>query len=232
VSTVSHELRTPLTAIHGSLRLLESGAVQADSPQAAQLVTMARANSERLVRLINDMLDLDKIEAGRVELRRQPLVASEIVRVTLESLASTAAERRVALVSQVVDDTTFNADRDRTLQVLTNLVSNAIKFATSGSEVRTAISRANGFVRIAVTNVGDGISATDLPRLFSRFQQLDGSDARRHGGTGLGLAIAKAIVEQHGGRIGVESERREGAKTTFWVEMPISRLSIGASVTV
>ncbi|HZS62171.1 MAG TPA: PAS domain S-box protein [Gemmatimonadaceae bacterium] len=230
VSTVSHELRTPLTAIHGSLKLLESGAIRTDSAQAAQLVTMARANSERLVRLINDMLDLDKIEAGRVELRRQPLLGSEVVRVTLDSLAATAAEQRVGLVSRVIQDTSFSADRDRTLQVLTNLVSNAIKFATPGSEVRVTISRESTMVRIAVTNVGDGISAADLSRLFARFQQLDGSDARRHGGTGLGLAIAKAIVEQHGGRIGVESERRAGAETTFWIEMPITRSSAGARV--
>ena len=233
VSTVSHELRTPLTAIHGSLKLLEGGAVPASSPQAAQLVTMARANSERLVRLINDMLDLDKIEAGRVELRRQPLVASEIVRLTLDALTAMAAEHRVVLSSRVVDDTTFNADRDRIVQVLTNLVSNAIKFATAGSEVQAVISRiggVGGLVRIAVTNVGEGIAATDVPRLFARFQQLDGSDARRHGGTGLGLAIAKAIVEQHGGRIGVESERRAGGETTFWIEVPISRTSVGARV--
>jgi PAS domain S-box-containing protein len=223
VSTVSHELRTPLTAIHGSLRLLESGVVPAGSPQATQLVTMARANSERLVRLINDMLDLDKIEAGRVELRRQPLLASEIVRATLDGLAVTFASR-------VMDDTTFSADRDRIVQVLTNLVSNAIKFAMPGSEVRVGIGRDVGVVRIAVTNIGDGIAGSDLPRLFGRFQQLDGSDARRHGGTGLGLAIAKAIVEQHGGRIGVESERRAGGETTFWIEVPISRSSVGARV--
>jgi PAS domain S-box-containing protein len=230
VSTVSHELRTPLTAIHGSLRLLESGVIAAGSPQATQLVTMARANSERLVRLINDMLDLDKIEAGRVELRRQPLLASEIVRATLDGLAATAAEHRVTLASRVMDDTTFSADRDRMVQVLTNLVSNAIKFATPGSEVRVGIGRDVGVVRIAVTNIGDGIAGSDLPRLFGRFQQLDGSDARRHGGTGLGLAIAKAIIEQHAGRIGVESERRPGGETTFWIEVPISRSSVGARV--
>jgi PAS domain S-box-containing protein len=230
VSTVSHELRTPLTAIHGSLKLLESGAVPASTPQAARLVTMARSNSERLVRLINDMLDLDKIEAGRVELRRQPLVASEIVRATLDGVTAMAAEHRVVLVPRVVDDPTFSADRDRMVQVLTNLVSNAIKFATPGSEVRVAISRDVGIVRIAVTNVGEGIAATDLSRLFARFQQLDGSDARRHGGTGLGLAIAKAIVEQHGGRIGVESDRRAGGETTFWIEVPVSRSSLGARV--
>ncbi len=230
VSTVSHELRTPLTAIHGSLRLLESGVIPAGSPQATQLVTMARANSERLVRLINDMLDLDKIEAGRVELRRQPLLASEIVRATLDGLAATAAEHRVTLAARVMDDTTFSADRDRMVQVLTNLVSNAIKFATPGSDVRVGIGRDVGVVRIAVTNIGDGIAGSDLPRLFARFQQLDGSDARRHGGTGLGLAIAKAIIEQHGGRIGVESERRAGGETTFWIEVPISRSSVGARV--
>jgi signal transduction histidine kinase len=129
-----------------------------------------------------------------------------------------------------MDDTTFSADRDRMVQVLTNLVSNAIKFATPGSEVRVGIGRDVGVVRIAVTNIGDGIAGSDLPRLFGRFQQLDGSDARRHGGTGLGLAIAKAIIEQHAGRIGVESERRPGGETTFWIEVPISRSSVGARV--
>jgi PAS domain S-box-containing protein len=227
VSTVSHELRTPLTAIHGSLKLLESAAIAPGTAQAAQLVTMARANSERLVRLINDMLDLDKIEAGRVELRRQILAAGDIVRATIDGVAAMAAERRVVLAPTVADNAQFSGDRDRMVQVLTNLVSNAIKFATPGSEVRVVATRDGvATVRITVTNLGDGIAATDLPRLFSRFQQLDGSDARRHGGTGLGLAIAKAIVEQHGGRIGVESERKAGAETTFWIEMPVSRSSI------
>jgi PAS domain S-box-containing protein len=230
VSTVSHELRTPLTAIHGSLRLLEGGAIAPGTPQAGQLITMARANSERLVRLINDMLDLDKIEAGRVELRRQHLLVDDIVRATLDGVAATAAERQVALASSVAEKAMFNVDRDRMVQVLTNLVSNAIKFATPGSEVRVVAKREISNVRISVSNLGEGIATADLPRLFSRFQQLDGSDARRHGGTGLGLAIAKAIVEQHGGRIGVESERRAGAETTFWIEIPVSRSSMGARI--
>jgi signal transduction histidine kinase len=220
VSTVSHELRTPLTSIHGALRLMEGGAM---NPAAmANLVTIARTNCERLVRLINDMLDLDKIEAGKLELRCAMLMPADLVQTVLDGVRAMADEYRVRLVRVVGALTAFSGDRDRILQVLTNLVSNAVKFAPTDSTV-TIVARTNvtgDMVRFAVSNAGPGIAPSDMGRLFSRFQQIDGSDARRRGGTGLGLTIAKAIVEQHGGTIGVEST--PNIVTTFWFEIPIA----------
>jgi PAS domain S-box-containing protein len=226
VSTVSHELRTPLTAIRGSLGLLEAGTSGPLVPASHKLVRLARVNSERLIRLINDMLDLDKIEAGKLDLRRSPIVASELVTATLDGIRGMAIESGIAFESSVTASQCVDGDRDRVVQVLTNLVSNAVKFSPKEGTVRvTALDCANGdgtpMVRFTVENQGPGIVAADLLRLFRRFQQLDGSDSRRHGGTGLGLAISKAIVEQHGGRIGVESE--PGVVTRFWFEMPVSR---------
>lgn len=220
VSTVSHELRTPLTSIHGALRLMESGAIQAAA--MANLVTIARTNCERLIRLINDMLDLDKIEAGKIELRRSMLKPGDLVHTVLDSMRAMADEYSVRLEPAVDASRAFSGDRDRIVQVLTNLVSNAVKFAPTDSTVTVwAQTGATGDkVRFAVTNPGPGIAPSDMGRLFSRFQQIDGSDARRRGGTGLGLTIAKAIVEQHGGTIGVEST--PNVLTTFWFEVPLA----------
>jgi len=226
VSTVSHELRTPLTAIQGAIKLLESGAVAAGTPRGAQLLTVARTNAERLGRLVNDLLDLEKIEAGRLVSRREPVSPHDVVRAAREATAALAAQLKVGIAAMVMTERTFGADPDRVVQVLTNLLSNAIKFADSGSHVRVEVCVGEPeTVRFAVTNVGAGIPASDIPRLFTKFGQLDGSDARRVGGTGLGLAIAKSIVEQHGGRIGVQSV--VGGETTFWVEWPVSEVREG-----
>jgi PAS domain S-box-containing protein len=225
VSTVSHELRTPLTSIHGALTLVGSGSVGALPPTVAHLVTIARSNCERLVRLINDMLDLEKMEAGRLELRPVMVEPTDVVRSTLDGIRAMAEEYRIRLDERVDAHRPFVGDRDRIIQVLTNLVSNAIKFAPPDTVVRISatsdVAGGKERVRFAVANEGTGIQPTDVARLFRRFQQLDGSDARNRGGTGLGLAISKAIVEQHGGAIGVDSE--PGVKTTFWFELPATR---------
>jgi PAS domain S-box-containing protein len=223
VSTASHELRTPLTAIRGSLGLLEGGGVTNLPPAALNLLRIARNNCDRLVRLLNDMLDLDKIEAGKLALRVVSLDAAELVGATLDELRPMAEQRAISLVEDVSLVPTVNGDRDRLIQVLTNLVSNAIKFSPAAAKITVSVSAVDQGVRFAVHNPGPGIAAHDLPRLFGRFQQLDGSDRRRHGGTGLGLAIAKAIVEQHGGAIGVESAPRVG--TTFWFSLPVVELA-------
>jgi signal transduction histidine kinase len=214
VSTVSHELRTPLTAIRGSLGLLEGGGVTNLPPKALNLLRIARNNCDRLVRLLNDMLDLDKIEAGKLALRAVPLEPAEVVGAALDELRPMADQRAIALVEDLSPVPSVTGDRDRLIQVLTNLVSNAIKFSPAAATVTVSITSVEHGVRFAVHNPGPGIAPHDMPRLFGRFQQLDGSDRRRHGGTGLGLAIAKAIVEQHEGTIGVESDPDAG--TTFW----------------
>jgi PAS domain S-box-containing protein len=231
VSTVSHELRTPLTSIRGALGLLESGVGGALTPQAQELVRIGRGNTERLIRLISDMLDLDKIEAGRLDLHLSALMPTEVVRTAVDGMQVFADQFQVRIEQRVDAHRTFEGDHDRVIQVLTNLLSNAVKFSPPGSVVTVhagagAVSapdpmgRTTGraSIRIVVENPGPGIAPNDVPLLFRRFQQLDGSDRRHHGGTGLGLAISKAIVEQHGGRIGVESE--PGVKTTFWFELP------------
>jgi PAS domain S-box-containing protein len=214
VSTVSHELRTPLTAIRGSLGLLEGGGVTNLPPKALNLLRIARNNCDRLVRLLNDMLDLDKMESGKLALRAVPLEPAEVVGAALDELRPMADQRAIALVEDLSPVSPVTGDRDRLIQVLTNLVSNAIKFSPAAATVTVSITAVEHGVRFAVHNPGPGIAPHDMPRLFGRFQQLDGSDRRRHGGTGLGLAIAKAIVEQHEGSIGVESDPDAG--TTFW----------------
>jgi PAS domain S-box-containing protein len=221
VSTVSHELRTPLTSIRGALGLLEGGIAGAMAPKALDLLRMARENSDRLIRLINELLDLDKIEAGKLDLKYEVLTPSAIVRTTLDGIAAMADEHKVRLIEHVEAHRSFSADRDRIVQVLTNLVSNAIKFSPAGSAVEVEATAIASTLVFSVHNKGPGISAADRARLFARFQQLDSGDNRRRGGTGLGLAISKAIVEQHGGRIGVRSE--PDVRTTFWFEIPMSR---------
>ena len=220
VSTVSHELRTPLTAIRGSLGLVEGGIGGELPPRALQLVTVARSNTERLVRLINDILDLEKIEAGRMELHRAENEPAALARTALDGIAGMAGDAQVALV---LDDSTSETvrvmvDPDRILQVLTNLLSNAIKFSSAEGTVHLEVGVPSpGTVRWSVRDTGPGIPAAELGLIFERFRQADGSDTRKRGGTGLGLAICKAIADQHGGRIGVASVLGEGS--TFFVEV-------------
>ncbi|MFZ5479456.1 MAG: ATP-binding protein [Myxococcota bacterium] len=218
VSTVSHELRTPLTSIRGSLGLLEGGAVGDMDEEARSLVRMARQNADRLVRLVNDILDLEKMEAGRLHLSLGEVDAAGVLGAAVAALGGVAQNAGVSVVVEPADGT-FLADRDRVVQVLVNLLSNALKYTPPGRTVRLRGGPAGGgHIRFEVRDEGPGFPSERVGELFERFRQLDASDRRAKGGTGLGLAISRAIVEQHGGRIGAESEEGRGA--TFWFELP------------
>jgi PAS domain S-box-containing protein len=222
IATVSHELRTPLTSVRGSLGLLLGGAVGEIPPKARGLLDIATNNCDRLVRLINDMLDIEKIESGNVRFDLTPQALLPLVRQAMASTEAFAAPFKVGLrLRDDAADGRVLADADRLTQVMVNLLSNAAKFSPAGGEVEVGVDWLPGTVRVLRLWVGDrgpGIPAAFRDRMFARFVQADGSDARSTPGTGLGLAISKAIVERLGGRIGFVD--RQGGGTEFFVELP------------
>jgi CheY-like chemotaxis protein len=220
VSTVSHELRTPLTSIKGSLHLLLSDpGLQLDTTQR-QLVDISVKNTDRLIRLITNILDISKIEAGHIQLELGMHSVEEFVAVAVDGIAAFAESRNILIASDVERGLPqVRVDGDRMVQVVTNLLSNAIKFSPAGSTVQVATRRAGAQLELRVTDRGRGIAPEDMGKLFKKFQQLDGSNVRSVGGTGLGLAICRGIVEEHGGAIGVESRVGHGA--TFTVTLPL-----------
>jgi PAS domain S-box-containing protein len=219
VSVVSHELRTPLTAIRGSLQLLLADNRAVPDADDRQLLQVALKSCERLVRIINDILDVAKIEAGKLRLQLTAVGVREIIDTAIADVQPIATSAGVRVQANVAPSVpAMHADADRIMQALVNLLSNAIKFAPSGTEVTVAAHEDDGFVVITVEDRGQGISEEDAGRLFQKFQQLDGSVRRRVGGTGLGLAITKAIVEEHGGSIAVDSV--VGQRTMFQLKVP------------
>jgi PAS domain S-box-containing protein len=221
VSTVSHELRTPLTSIKGSLHLLLSDpALQLDATQR-QLVDISVKNTDRLIRLITNILDISKIEAGHIQLDLSMHHVEEFISTAVDGIVAFAESRGIDIAVDVPPDLPqARVDVDRMVQVVTNLLSNAIKFSPPGSTVTVSVSRKARQLELRVTDRGRGIAAEDMGKLFKKFQQLDGSNVRSVGGTGLGLAICRGIVEEHGGTIGVESQLGQGA--TFTVSLPLA----------
>jgi PAS domain S-box-containing protein len=218
VSVVSHELRTPLTSIRGSLKLIEAEVKGKIPKEVMPLIKIASSNTERLIRLINDILDVEKMEAGKLELRLEPLDLGKVIGNALDGIQGMATQAEVQAASDVAPGIQLRADRDRLTQVIVNLVSNAVKFSPRGGRVDVSAVPAGNRVRVNVSDRGPGIPEAQRHKLFGKFQQLDSTDSRKKGGTGLGLAISKAIVLQHGGAIGVEA--REGGGSTFWFELP------------
>lgn len=220
VSTVSHELRTPLTSIRGSLGLLVGGAVGELPPQAQEMLRIASNNTQRLLHLINDILDIQKIESGQMSFRFRRLELNPFIEQAVRENAAYAKQHETEIVVvQSLADASVYADRDRLMQVLANLLSNAAKFSKAGEPIEISVARTfGGSVRISVSDHGPGIPDDFQPKVFEKFTQGDASDARHRGGTGLGMSITKAIVERHGGRIDFVS--RKGLGTTFFFEIP------------
>ena len=215
LSTVSHELRTPLTSIRGSLGLLASGAAGLLSVQVVEVVALAERNAIRLMALIEDILDLERLETGKVELQVTRVPIASILRRAMESLAAFGAQG--VRVDAPTVSSSIDGDADRIVQVLVNLLSNAVKFSPPGGVVTIAVTADGQWTEFRVIDHGRGVPAVYQRAIFERFRQVDPSDAREKGGAGLGLAICKSIVEQHGGSIGVESE--EGAGSAFWFRL-------------
>jgi PAS domain S-box-containing protein len=219
VATVSHELRTPLTSIKGSLALLTSERLGALPEKAKSMMGIAYSNSERLARLINDILDIDKINAGQMSFAIQPIEVLPLLREAARANSGYADQFGVRIkVMPVPMGTAIMADPDRIAQALTNLISNAVKYSPKDSAVVLSARRMNGTVRICVTDKGPGIPEKFHSQVFARFAQADSAEARRKGGTGLGLSISKAIAEAHGGSIGFKSIEGRGA--TFFIDIP------------
>jgi PAS domain S-box-containing protein len=217
VSTVSHELRTPLTSIRGALGLLSAGLLGNVSDKAANLLRIALSNSDRLVRLINDILDLERIQSGREPLNFRPAQINEIVRAAIDGMQPVADAAEIQLIHDG-NDVQVAADPDRLLQVVTNLLSNAVKFSPQGSTVAVTLREDPHGITLSVIDQGRGIPADKLDTIFDRFQQVDASDSRQKGGSGLGLAICRTIVKQHGGHIWAERNPVRGS--TFRVTLP------------
>lgn len=226
VSTVSHELRTPLTSIAGSLGLLAGGAAGPLPEKSARLIQIAHANSQRLVRLINDILDIEKIESGNLRLEMTSLDLREIASRAIDGVRGYADELGVSLSLTEGEAAPVRGDADRLIQVVTNLLSNASKFSPRGGEVRVTVDPERRLARLSVADQGPGIPQAFRSRIFSKFAQADGSDTRAKGGTGLGLAIAREIAERHGGRLWFESAEGEGA--TFHLDLPLASEAQGS----
>ncbi|OWY68320.1 hypothetical protein B7486_27045 [cyanobacterium TDX16] len=268
ISIVSHELRTPLTSIHGSLGMLASGLLQPDSPQGQRLLQIATDSTERLVRLINDILDIERIESGKVKMEKESCDVTELITEAVNVMQPLADKAGITLSVSSLPIQVW-ADPDRIVQTLTNLLSNAIKFSPSGSTVWLSVelgSREQGagsrgekragntggeiqnpkfkiqnsnisdplaprsslltpHITFQVKDTGRGIPADKLDSIFERFQQVDSTDSRKHDGTGLGLAICRSIVQQHDGRIWVESVLGEGS--TFYFTLPVLQAKSG-----
>lgn len=224
VAMVSHDLRSPLTSVSGYLELLEMGVMGELSPQATDGLGKARTNVTRLIRLINDLLDLEKMESGTIKLNLAEASMKKILDDSVEAVSVTA-ERAQVSVERAFDECMLNVDADRLVQVVVNLLSNAIKFAPENSTIRLVMNvLADGVVEVRVIDHGRGVPEKFRELIFERFRQVDDSDHTQKGGTGLGLPICKAIIEQHGGAIGVDSQ--EGHGSEFWFRIPGAGASI------
>ncbi|MCW9045822.1 MAG: HAMP domain-containing histidine kinase, partial [Alphaproteobacteria bacterium] len=221
ISTVNHELRTPLTSIHGSLGLLK-GNVAGELPEKAKgMITIAYRNSDRLISLINDLLDIEKIATGKMDFHLEQSDLSELMTKTVEANQSYAEQFGTKIVvTSNLEKAVATIDPRRVEQVIANLLSNASKFSPEGKDIEIALSKEGNKYRIAVTDYGPGVPEEFRGHIFNRFTQVDSTDTRQKGGTGLGLAICKEIITQMGGQIDYRNRDEGGA--TFWFGLPVA----------
>jgi PAS domain S-box-containing protein len=227
IAVVSHELRTPLTSIHSSLKILTTGKLGNLSEKGQRMLQIADEQTERLVRLVNNVLDLQRIQSGKVKMNKQACQVTDLMIEAVQTMQAMAQEQQVKLLVEPVTLLVW-ADHDYILQTLTNLISNAIKFSPPKSTVWLSASKQTNshrqqpktipYITFAVKDEGQGIPGDRLESIFERFQQVDSSDSRKKGGTGLGLAICRQIVEGHGGQIWAESCLEEGS--SFYFTLP------------
>lgn len=220
VSIVSHEIRTPLTSLSGSLDLLDEGVLGALPDRAADLVSIARSSTDRLVRLVNDVLDLDRLESQRLTLSPTWVSIDELFVETLRTMQPFSTKHGVRLLADSANghlNGKVFVDQDRIVQVLLNLVLNAIKFAPASSTILVSARRRHDEVEFRVDDEGRGVPQSELESIFEPFTQIETTDDRRDSGTGLGLAICRGIVERHGGRIWAENRVPTGTRFVFTI---------------
>lgn len=220
VALVSHELRTPLNSIGGVLSLLSVGALGPIPEKAVEKIEIAERNINRLMLIVNDLLDIEKLEAGQMQMSFSDISLAPLLETAVESVERVAEKEQVSIETASTEAMIF-ADGDRLVQVLVNLLGNAIKYSPKEAAVSISVKEIPDFVEVCITDRGKGIPASHREAIFERFRQVEIADSKKKGGTGLGLAICKAIVEQHRGSIGVDSE--EGKGSTFWFRIPASR---------
>ena len=220
ISTVSHELRTPLTSISGSLGLLANNAVGELPGKASKLAHIAYRNSQQLTFLINDLLDMEKLVAGKMPFRSEHYVLQDLVHESVENIATFAQQRDIDLQVSELPAVTVHVDRQRLNQAITNLLSNAIKFSPAGASVDIFVTQREESVRLCIRDHGEGIAPDFREQIFQKFSQADASDRRASGGTGLGLAITRELMTRMNGTVDYESTPGMGA--TFWLELPVA----------
>lgn len=220
VAIVSHDLRTPLSSVQMNLAFLVAGGMGQMPDKANKLLQSSELQINRLIKLVKDLLDIEKIESGTVDLQFRTINIDSIIKLSIESVQSIAHDKNLEIEFEGCD-TAVNADEDRLMQVLVNLLSNAVKYSNPNDKIQVQAGPVDNFLEVRVIDHGRGIPASHKDLIFERFQQVDSrSDQREKGGTGLGLAICKALIQQHGGLIGVESEENKGS--SFWFRLPLS----------
>ncbi|MEG4985226.1 PAS domain S-box protein [Microcoleus sp. BR0-C5] len=219
IGIVSHELRTPLTGIQMSLGLIKSGVYDKKPEKSRRMIEIAHLDTNRLVNLVNDILDLERLDSGRAIVEKTVCKAADLMQQAVDSMQAIATQQQISLIVNPTDAEVW-ATGDAIVQTLTNLLSNAIKFSPADSTIHLSAENQTDFVLFQVSDRGRGIPADKLELIFGRFQQVDASDSREKGGTGLGLAICRSIVERHGGKIWAESILGEGS--TFCFTLPLT----------